>query len=131
MGWPSQGGTSCAAAWTIQPRNVALDGSLCAGMSTPGDCESAIATTIGTPVGTTGAPTVSLYYNLNPTLGPNEAFVCASVGVQSYTGFFGDITLSSSSASDIEQPPNPALQNTPDNCPAPLQNDADTTNWGL
>jgi Flp pilus assembly protein TadG len=101
-------------------QDVALNGQLCSGTTTFGDCETAIANNIGTPLGTTGLPTVTLYYNANPQLGPNAVFVCASVGVQSFTGFFGHLTLSSSSASNIEQAPNLNLQNTPNNCPGSL-----------
>jgi Flp pilus assembly protein TadG len=96
-------------------RDVALGGQLCSGL-TPTLCESAIASSIGTPIGTTGLPTVTLYYNFDPQLGPTEVVVCASVGVQSFTGFFGHITLSSTSAFAIEQQPNPTLQNIPGNC---------------
>ena len=98
-------------------RDVGLGGQLCSGLTLT-LCESAIASSIGTPIGTTGPPTVTLYYNYNPNpqLGLSEVVVCASVGVQSFTGFFGHITLSSASTFPIEQQPNPALQNTPANC---------------
>jgi Flp pilus assembly protein TadG len=100
-------------------RDVALDGSLCSSM-TVSQCETAIENTIGTPVGTTGPPTVALYYNSDPSNGPLVAFVCASAQVQSFTGYIGDLTLSSTSEFTIQQTPNSNLQNTAINCPAPL-----------
>jgi hypothetical protein len=48
------------------------------------------------------------------------AFVCASAQVQSFTGYFGDLTLSSTSEFTIQQTPNASLQNAAVNCPAPL-----------
>ena len=52
-------------------RDVALDGSLCSSVPmTASQCETAIENNIGTPVGTTGPPTVTLYYNSVPAMGP-------------------------------------------------------------
>ena len=88
-------------------RDVALDGTLCSSPSmTASQCETAIENSIGTPVGTTGPPTVALYYNSVSTDGPVVAFVCASAQVQSFTGYFGDLTLSSTSEFTIQQTPN-------------------------
>ncbi len=102
-------------------RDVALDGSLCSSVPmTASQCETAIENNIGTPVGTTGPPTVTLYYNSVPSNGPLVAFVCASAQVQSFTGYFGDLTLSSTSEFTIQQTPNASLQNAAVNCPAPL-----------
>ena len=103
-------------------RSVASGGAVCSGASSVADCESAISTNIGTSVGTNGLPTVALYYNLDPTKGPNQVFVCASVQVANITGFFRTMALSSVSGFAITQTPN---QIPPEsiqlNCPAPIQ----------
>ena len=102
-------------------RSVASGGAVCAGASSVADCESAISTNIGTSVGTSGLPTVALYYNMPPT-GQGQVFVCASVQVANITGFFRTMALSSVSAFAITQPFNPPLPNNyPENCPAPIQ----------
>ena len=102
-------------------REVALDGTLCSSPSmTASQCETAIENSIGTPVGTTGPPTVALYYNSVSTDGPVVAFVSASAQVQSFTGYFGNLTLSSTSEFSIQQTSNASLQNPAVNCPAPL-----------
>ena len=103
-------------------RSVASGGAVCSGASSVADCESAISTNIGTSVGTNGLPTVALYYNLAPTNGPNQVFVCASVQVANITGFFRTMALSSVSGFAIIADAQSKTSKTNRlNCPPPIQ----------
>ena len=85
----------------LAARQAAMGGLAC---STVPACDNAIASNIGDPLGTTGAPTVAFYYGPGSS-GPGsyEVVVCAWVSVQDVAGLLKPMTFASTSAFYVEQ----------------------------